>query len=61
MVVACRACQQKNRIQPADLARVVRCGSCKAPLTPIAQPLEADAEIFDDVVARASLPVLVDF
>jgi thioredoxin 2 len=61
MVVACGTCRRRNRLGSADLARQVRCGSCKAPLTPIAEPIEADAEVFDDVVAHASLPVLVDF
>jgi thioredoxin 2 len=61
MVIACRACGRQNRIKPADLARQVRCGSCKAPLTPVTTPIDADASLFDDVVTHASLPVLVDF
>lgn len=61
MVVTCRSCGRRNRVRPADLARLVRCGSCKTPLTPVAEPIEADAEVFDEVIAQTPLPVLVDF
>jgi thioredoxin 2 len=30
-------------------------------LTPVASPIDADRETFDDVVQNASVPVLVDF
>jgi thioredoxin 2 len=39
----------------------VRCGSCKVPLPPVAEPLEADEELFEEVVREARVPVLVDF
>ena len=61
VVVACSACQQKNRVDAVNLARTVRCGRCKASLTPIQQPIDADAATFDEIVAAVSLPVLVDF
>jgi len=38
-----------------------RCGACKSPLTPIAEPLAADAALFDEVVQNVQVPVLVDF
>jgi thioredoxin 2 len=61
VIVTCPNCQQKNRIDPAHLARAVRCGKCKNPITPLSQPVDADVATFDDVVARSPLPVLVDF
>lgn len=61
MVIACPACQQKNRLKAADLAREVRCGACKRALTPLTHPVDADAAVFDDVLSAAPVPVLVDF
>ncbi len=61
MVIACNACGQKNRVTAADAAGTARCGSCKAALTPIAEPIAADTPVFDDVLAHTDVPVLVDF
>jgi thioredoxin 2 len=61
MVISCAACGRKNRIDAANLAKAVRCGQCKTPLTPIAAPIDADPALFDEVLARSPLPVLVDF
>lgn len=61
MIRACRNCGQKNRIRPANLADRVRCGACKTPLDPIAEPIEADAATFDEVVSTSRVPVLIDF
>jgi thioredoxin 2 len=38
-----------------------RCGSCKAPLPPIAEPVDADPAIFEEIVSNARVPVLIDF
>ena len=61
MVTVCPQCHRKNRIPAATLAGQVRCGVCKTALTPIAVPIDADAETFDEVVTHAAVPVLVDF
>jgi thioredoxin 2 len=61
MVIACPTCQKKNRIHAANAINEVRCGSCQTVLTPIATPIDADVETFDDVVQQSPLPVLVDF
>ena len=61
MVIACAKCARKNRIRAADLTRPARCGACKTALTPIARPIDADAEVFDEVVRHATIPILVDF
>jgi thioredoxin 2 len=61
MIRTCRNCGQKNRIRTANLADRVRCGACKTPLDPVAEPIEADAALFDEVLRTAKVPVLVDF
>ena len=60
MIRTCRNCGQKNRIRPGNLVDRVRCGACKTPLDPIAEPIEADAAVFDEVIRTAKVPVLVD-
>jgi len=45
----------------AKLAREGRCGACRAPLPPLAEPLDVGPAEFRDVVAGAAVPVLVDF
>ncbi len=61
IIRACRNCGKKNRVQVSNLADRVRCGACQTALTPIAEPIEADAESFDNIVSSAKVPVLVDF
>lgn len=58
---ACTHCGQKNRIPAKYLASSGRCGACKSPLPPLAEPLEVDDVLFDEVVQNATVPVLVDF
>ena len=60
MIRVCLSCGQKNRVAAANLGKV-RCGSCKTMLGPVAEPIEADADVFADVLASSPLPVLVDF
>jgi thioredoxin 2 len=60
MIRACD-CGQKNRIPAKYLAATGRCGVCKAPLPPLAEPLAVDPALFDEVVQNVSVPVLVDF
>jgi thioredoxin 2 len=38
-----------------------KCGNCKNPLPPVDEPLNADAEQFEEVLRDAKVPVLVDF
>jgi thioredoxin 2 len=61
MVIACRTCGRKNRLKAASLTRSVRCGECKTSITPLSKPIDADVELFDEVVGHSPLPVLVDF
>ena len=61
MIRICPSCGQKNRVGAAHLARTVRCGACKTSIGPVAEPIDADAELFDEVAKHARTPVLVDF
>ncbi len=61
MIRACPACGVKNRVPAEHLADRGKCGSCQAELPPLAEPVEADPALFDEVTARARVPVLVDF
>ena len=61
VVRACKACGQKNRIPAKHLADTGRCGACKAALPPVNEPVEVDAEQFDEIIREARVPVLVDF
>jgi thioredoxin 2 len=57
----CASCESKNRVPAKHLADVGRCGACKQPLPPASEPVEVDASAFDQIVAGAKVPVLVDF
>lgn len=57
----CPSCGTRNRVPPRHLADTGRCGSCRGDLPPLDEPLDADAALFDAVVAGATVPVLVDF
>ena len=61
VVRACGACGTTNRTPPGHLADEGRCGSCRAPLPALGEPVEADPALFDAVVQGVSVPVLVDF
>lgn len=61
IVRACKECGQKNRVPAERLADTGRCGACKASLLPVAEPTEVDPALFDEIVAKARVPVLVDF
>jgi len=58
----CPSCGQKNRVAAAHLGTArVRCGVCKTMLPPVAEPIDADPDVFSDVLQSSPLPVLVDF
>jgi thioredoxin family protein len=61
IISACANCHTKNRIPAQHLADIGRCGACKASLPPVSEPIAADASSFDDIIASAKVPVLVDF
>ncbi len=61
VIRTCKNCGRKNRIPAAHLADTGHCGACKAPLPPVNEPLEADPQLFDELLRDARVPVLVDF
>ena len=61
VIRTCAHCNQKNRVTANHLASTGRCGACKGTLDPIAEPLAADPVLFDEIMANATVPVLVDF
>lgn len=62
MIIECPKCSTKNRVPAARLSARAHCGACKGPLCPPAHPLAiASAAEFDELIASAPLPVLVDF
>ncbi|HEY3203583.1 MAG TPA: thioredoxin domain-containing protein [Thermoanaerobaculia bacterium] len=61
MILTCPSCGKKNRSPAERLADVGCCGACKAELSPVAKPIEADPETFREVTRGARVPVLIDF
>ncbi len=61
VIRVCSNCGQKNRVPAKFLASTGRCGNCKSPLLPIAEPLAVDDALFDEIIQNTSVPVLVDF
>lgn len=60
LIIACPHCNARNRVPEMRLAQSPACGQCQQPLF-VAKPVALDAAGFDAHVARADLPVLVDF
>jgi thioredoxin 2 len=58
---ACASCGSKNRVPARHLTHTGKCGTCKAPLPPLNEPLEVDDQAFAEIVGQAPVPVLVDF
>ena len=62
LIRACPSCGQKNRLAYERLDSEVRCATCKQPLVLASEPLAiASSADFDRLVAKSSLPVLVDY
>ena len=61
MIRPCPACGKNNRIPAHRLADEGRCGACKALLPAIGEPIDANSEVFDEIVGGARVPVLIDF
>lgn len=60
MELACPHCLAINRVPDDRLGNDPKCGKCSAPLLP-GKPIDLTADSFDRFIARAGLPVLVDF
>jgi thioredoxin 2 len=61
IVRTCASCGTKNRTPLEHLTDTGRCGSCRSPLPPLSEPLDADPALFEGVSRKVKAPVLVDF
>src|SRR5207249_6727913 len=62
IITSCTGCGQKNRLMYERLGHEVRCGRCKQPIAAAGEPIEVRRSAdFDSLVARAPLPVVVDY
>ena len=62
VIAACANCGTKNRIAYERLGDAVQCGQCKQSITAPNEPIEVRQAVdFDRLVAKSSLPVLVDY
>jgi thioredoxin 2 len=62
LILACASCGQKNRMAYDKLSEPARCPKCKQPIALPGEPIELTRpEDFDRLIARASIPVVVDF
>jgi thioredoxin 2 len=57
----CPSCGKPNRIPANHLADTGKCGACKTPLPPTAEPIEVSTEQFDEIIRESKVPVFVDF
>jgi thioredoxin 2 len=61
VILTCPSCRKKNRSPAGRLAQKGVCGACKTQVSPVAEPIEADPELFREVTSGSPVPVLVDF
>lgn len=62
IIIACSSCGAKNRMAFDRLGQPTRCAKCQTDIALPETPQEvASSEQFDTLVARSSLPILVDF
>jgi thioredoxin 2 len=61
IISPCPSCGTKNRVAAEHLADTGRCGSCKAALPPVHEPLDVDEVAFDEILRTSRVPVLTDF
>src|SRR5262245_23988103 len=62
IIAVCPSCGKKNRLAYGRLNQAVRCAHCKHTLNAPAEPIEVQSSAaFDQLVAGATLPVVVDY
>ncbi len=59
-IIVCRSCSGLNRVPARRLADNPNCGRCHGSLF-TGKPVNADSAMFDRLVGKGTLPVLVDF
>ena len=62
VIVPCPSCSTKNRLAYEKLGDAVQCGQCKQPIKVPQEPIEVRSTAdFDQLIAKSSLPVVVDY
>lgn len=62
IIVSCPSCSTRNRLAYDRLGHAVRCAKCKQMLNAPGEPIDIRSTAdFDRLVARASVPVVVDY
>jgi len=61
MILRCPSCDSANRVPTKRLLEAPRCGRCKSPIDVAAPLVIQSTSDFDELVANAPVPVLVDF
>ena len=62
VIVSCPSCGRKNRLAFDELDRPHRCAACKTDLAAPGVPVDVrSAALFDTIVERSSVPVVVDY
>jgi len=62
ILITCPKCGRRNRMKYEGLGKVFRCGQCKSELRPLGEPVDLHSDlVFDALISRSALPVLVDF
>lgn len=60
MHLVCTGCHATNRIDSSRVQDGPKCGKCKQPLLS-SQAIEATPELFNKLISKSDLPVVVDF
>jgi thioredoxin 2 len=62
LLTTCPKCEQRNRLKYEALKRTFRCGKCQTELRAAGVSVDVKSDlVFDALVSRSALPVLVDF
>lgn len=62
LLITCPKCGQRNRLKYEALKQTFRCGKCQTELHAPGVPVDVKSDlVFDALVSRSALPVLVDF
>jgi thioredoxin 2 len=62
LIVSCPACGTRNRLVYERFGQTVRCGHCKQTLSAPNAPIEMTSSAqFDQLIAHATVPVVVDY
>ena len=62
ILLNCPKCGQRNRMRYEGLGQTFHCALCKNDVPALNEPVDARSDlVFDSLISRSKLPVLVDF